>query len=253
VESGSGTLLRAPNLGWFDLPVVDELIARLDVELPISVENEANLAALEEHCRGAARGLRSFVSVFGSVGVGGGIVVDGQLFRGAHGFGGELGHITVERDGAPCGCGSRGCLEAYVGQDAIARLAGVPVANGHRRSLTDELVRRAAAGDERVVAGLGEAGTVLGSALASTLNLFDLDAVVLGGCFGPLAPWLLAHVKRELAGHVMSAAWSSCEVQASSLGEDAAVRGAAALTLRRVLDAPWTVSPRHVAREVALA
>ena len=95
VESTSGTLLRAPNLGWYRLGIVDELTARLPV-LPIRVDNEANLAALAEHWQGVARDVKNFICVFGEVGVGAGIFVDGELFRGAHGFGGEFGHVTVD-------------------------------------------------------------------------------------------------------------------------------------------------------------
>ena len=247
VEVASGTLLRAPNLGWTRLALADELRRRLP-GLPVRVENESNLAALAEHWQGSARGLKSFICVFGEIGVGGGIYVDGELYRGSHGFGGELGHVTVEPEGAPCACGSRGCLETVVGQEAIARRCGVAiVGNGRMQSVTDELVRRAEAGDAAVLGTLDGVGSTLGIALASAVNLFDLDAVVLGGCFGPLSPWLVESVRRSLRDRVLSAEWSACEVRASALGELAAVRGAAALILRDVLAAPWSVAERRTA------
>jgi predicted NBD/HSP70 family sugar kinase len=242
VEITSGTLLRAPNLGWHRLGIVDELRARLP-DLPIRVENEANLAALAEHWQGAAQDVRNFICVFGEVGVGAGIVVDGELYRGAHGFGGEFGHVTVSQGGDLCACGSRGCLETLVGQEAIARRAGLQFELGERmRGVTAELVRRAEAGDAAVLQALSAAGTSLGLALASVVNLFDLDAVVLGGCFGPLSPWLAAEVESALRLRVLSAEWSACELRPSALGELAAVRGAAALMLRGVLAAPWTIA-----------
>ena len=247
VDARSGRLLRAPNLGWSDLDIAAELCERLEVDLPITIDNEANLAALAEHWRGAAQGLRSFVCVFGEIGVGAGIFVDGELFRGSHGYGGELGHMTVDRDGLPCACGNRGCLETLVGQEAIARRAGLTGHDGARtRSVTDELVRRARAGDPATLDSVRDAGAVLGTALASTINLFDLDGIVLGGAFGPLAPWLVDEVRAALAEHLLSAAWSTCELRTSTFGEDAAVRGAAALVLRRVLTAPWEVAERAV-------
>jgi predicted NBD/HSP70 family sugar kinase len=247
VEVASGSLLRAPNLGWTRLSVAEELRRRLP-GLPLRVENEANLAALAEHWQGGVRGVRSFICVFGEIGVGAGIFVDGELHRGAHGFGGEFGHITVDVEGPLCACGSRGCLETFVGQEVIARAAGVPIASGGRtRSITDELVRRASEGDQAVLAELDAAGRSLGAALASVVNLFDLDAVVLGGCFGPLSPWLVGNVRAALGQRVLSAEWSTCEVYASALGELAAVRGAAALMLRDVLVAPWTVAERRLA------
>lgn len=253
VEIGTGTLLNAPNLGWTHVPVADELGRRLGGR-PVRVDNEANLAAVAEHVRGAARGLRNFLCVFGEVGVGSGIFVDGQLFRGAHGYGGELGHMTVDPRGEPCACGSRGCLETVVGQEAIARRAGVEAVAGRRtRSLTEELLRRSEAGDELVLRCLAEAGATLGTALASAINLFDLDAVVLGGCFGPLAPWLVDDVQRALEEHVLSWGLSPLEVHASPLGEGAAVRGAAAQALREVLVAPWAIADGRPPARVAVS
>ena len=254
VEADSGVVLRAPNLGWTRLAVASELRRRLP-GLPIRIENEANLAALAEHWQGSARGSRNFIFVFGEIGVGGGIFVDGELYRGAHGFGGEFGHTTVDfAGGALCACGSRGCLETVIGQEVIARACGVELASGGRmQSVTAELVRRAADGDALVHKTLDTVGSVLGAALASAVNLFDLDAVVLGGCFGPLSPWLTESVRAELRDRVLSAEWSTCEVYASALGELAAVRGAAALILRDVLSAPWSVGERRLAAREAVS
>ena len=241
VEEGSGTVVLAPNLGWHGVPVARELERRLG--LPVHVENESNLAALAEHWTGAAVGIDDFVCVFGEVGVGSGVVLGGRLFRGTHGFGGEFGHVSVDPAGQPCACGSRGCVETLVGQESIARAAGVTVAAGRTRSVTDELVRRADDGDPAVLAALHDAGHWLGVALASTFNLLDLEAVVLGGCFGPLAPWLVEPVRETLTERSLAARSGSFTVLPSAFGDGAAVRGAAAISLRRVLDAPWVVAP----------
>jgi len=247
VAAESGVLLRAPNLGWSDIAVADEISSRLG-GVPVRADNEANLAALAEHWQGVARDLDNFICVFAEVGVGAGIFIGGDLFRGSHGFGAELGHITVDPGGLPCQCGAVGCLETIVGQEAIARRAGICDDDQRRaRNVTRELVRRAEQGDGAVVASLGEAGRALGIGLASAVNLFDVDAVVLGGCLGPLAPWLVADVRKALNARVLSAGWSGCEILVSEFGEGAAVRGAAALTLRSVLAEPWLVSERSVA------
>jgi len=240
VEEASGAVVLAPNLGWVDLPVAAELEARLG--LPVVVENESNLAALAEHWTGAAVGLDDFVCVFGEVGVGGGIVLGGRLFRGAHGFGGEFGHISVDPEGRACACGSRGCVETLVGQESIARAAGISPVAGRPRSLTDELVRRAEDGAPAVVHALDDAGRWLGVALASAFNLLDLQAVVLGGCFGPLAPWLVDEIRATLVERSLAARSGAFTVIPSAFGDGAAVRGAAALPLHRVLDAPWTAA-----------
>jgi predicted NBD/HSP70 family sugar kinase len=239
VEEASGTVVFAPNLGWENLRVGAELGSRL--ELPVHVENESNLAALAEHWAGAATGIDDFVCVFGEVGVGGGVVLGGRLFRGSHGYGGEFGHVCVDPAGHPCACGSRGCVETLVGQESIARAAGIPPVPGRARSLTAELVRRAEAGSPEVLRALSDAGQWLGIALASTFNVLDLRAVVLGGCFGPLSPWLMDDVRRTLEERSLAARSGSFAVLPSAFGDGAAVRGAAALSLRRVLDAPWAV------------
>jgi predicted NBD/HSP70 family sugar kinase len=237
VEEASGTVVFAPNLGWHGIPVADELRTRLG--LPVLVENESNLAALAEHWTGAAVGIDDFVCVFGEVGVGGGVVLGGRLFRGTHGFGGEFGHVSVDPEGRRCACGSRGCVETLVGQESIAAAAGISTADGRTQSLTDELVRRAEDGSKEVVAALNDAGRWLGIALASTFNVLDLQAVVLGGCFGPLAPWLVDDVRRTLEERSLAARSGSFVVVPSAFGDGAAVRGAAALSLRRALEAPW--------------
>jgi predicted NBD/HSP70 family sugar kinase len=246
VEEASGTIVFAPNLGWQDLAVAAELEARLG--LPVHVENESNLAALAEHWTGAAVGIGDFVCVFGEVGVGGGVVLGGRLFRGSHGFGGEFGHVSIDPDGTACACGSRGCVETLVGQEAIARAAGVSPVALRSASLTDELVRRAEAGAPEVVRALADAGRSLGIALASTFNLFDVEAVVLGGCFGPLAPWLAGDVRRTLQERSLAARSGSFVVLPSAFGDGAAVRGAAALSLHRLLDAPWTAPDASLVR-----
>ncbi len=245
VDVESGTLLRAPNLGWSDVPVAALLGAKLDTSRQLHVENESNAAALAEHWRGAGQGLRSFICVFGEIGVGGGIYVDGELFRGGRGYGGEIGHTLVDPAGQLCACGNRGCLETVVGLEAIARAAGiVPDSRDRPASVTEELVDRATVGDVPTLQALARAADALGAALASTINLLDLDGVVLAGCFGPLAPWLVERVEETLRTNVLSAEWLSCDVRASTLGERAAVHGSAAIILRSILTDPWLARRR---------
>jgi predicted NBD/HSP70 family sugar kinase len=230
VDVGSGTLVVAPNLHWEDVPVVDALAARLSEPLPVSADNEANLSALAERWDGAGRDMQDFLHVSGEVGVGAGIVLGGDLFRGTRGFGGELGHVTVDPAGRPCECGSRGCLETKVGLEALVAAAGVADAG--------ELLERARAGDAAVAEALREGGRWLGIGAAGAVNLLDLQAVVLGGYFATLAEWMLEGVARELHTRVLGPDWAVPRVLASQLGPEAAVRGAAAQVLHSVLADP---------------
>jgi predicted NBD/HSP70 family sugar kinase len=244
VDPRSGILITAPNLGWREVRMAELLQCELErPALRVDVDNDGNLGALAELWEGVGTRYRDFVFVSGEAGVGAGLVSGGELLRGSHGFSGEFGHMTIHPDGARCGCGSRGCLETVIGQEALLRRAGIQVDPASRASvLAGELLARAAEGDDAVLQVLQDAGDVLGRALASVVNLLNPEAVVLGGQFALLARWLAPRVEREIGTRVLSHRFSPCQVVASSLGSDAAVRGAAALSLRRVLHEPWTVA-----------
>jgi predicted NBD/HSP70 family sugar kinase len=246
VEVERGALLVAPNLRWTDVPVVDLLRERLDgAALPVDADNEANLAALAELWEGAGVGMSDFMYVSGEIGVGAGIVIGSELFRGYRGFGGEFGHVTVESRGRPCACGSRGCLETRAGLEALLQSAGLDeetaTTTGSGRPVA-ELVKRARGGDRVALKALAEAGGWLGIALGSAVNLLSPQAVVLGGYFAPIAEWLRPAVDRELQARVVGSRWGVPVVLASTLGPEAAVRGAAALSLHRVLGDPGVVA-----------
>ena len=244
VDVGLRTLLRAPNLGWTQIAIGAELEARLGLPTGVvAVGNEANLAALAELWDGVALDLKSFIHVTGQVGVGAGIVIDGELYRGSRGFAGELGHMTVRPDGEPCACGARGCLETVAGLEAIRRRAGMehPEAAGEYET-AELLAQRAAAHDAAAIAAIDEAAEALGIALSSAINLLDLEALVLGGSYTPLCPWLVPRVRDALSTRVLAATWSQFDVRGSVLGVQAPVRGAAAIHLRAVLNRPWLVA-----------
>ncbi len=225
---------RAPNLpGWTDF--APAALLREHLRLPagarlIAIENEANLAALAQLWYGRPDGLRDFVHVSGEIGIGAGFVLRGELFRGVSGYAGEVGHVIVEPGGPACHCGSRGCLEQLAGQEALLRAAGCPT--------VEVLVERAGQGDGRALDALAHAGTALGVALVSTLNVIDVPCVVLGGVYAVLAPWIRAPIEFELR-RTIAGSWAPPTVVASSLGRDAAVRGAAGTVVRQVLGAPY--------------
>jgi predicted NBD/HSP70 family sugar kinase len=166
---GAGAVRLAPNLGWRDLDLPALLTGLPDWPgLPLTVDNEANLAALGELGTGPSE--RSFLYISGEIGIGAGIVVDGTLFRGTHGWSGEIGHVTIAADGPVCRCGARGCLEQYAGQEAILRAAGVPPDEaGSTGRAVRHLVEQASAADPSTVDALRSAGTALGLAAAGVL------------------------------------------------------------------------------------
>jgi predicted NBD/HSP70 family sugar kinase len=255
VEADRGLLRLAPNLGWVDVPVAEILADRLGAsDLPVLVDNEANLAALGELWFGGHDDLADFVHVSGEIGVGGGIVVGGELFRGVRGFAGEIGHVTVRPDGPRCRCGARGCLEQVAGQEAILRAAGltgaVGTSLGQPRGSVAELLARARDGEPDTLRAVESAGRALGVGLAATVNVVDPSAVVLGGLYAALEPWLSKPLLEELRERVIAHPWSPVRVLASRLGPDAAVRGAAGSVVKRVLADPAAVF-RPTAHRVA--
>ncbi|MDL4817029.1 ROK family transcriptional regulator [Actinomadura opuntiae] len=232
-----GIVRHAPNLGWTDVPVALPAGA---APLPAEYDNEANLAALGELWFGGGARLGDFVHVSGEIGIGAGIVVDGRVFRGAHGFAGELGHLVADPSGPACSCGGRGCLEQIAGQEAMLRAAGIPQA----RTVTgpdgsvNALLDRLNAGDAAALAAADRAGRALGGALASVVNLLDPDAIVLGGVFSPLAEWIRPPLQDVLAAGPGSLRRGAPPVEVSGLAEGAAVLGAAGLVIERVIADP---------------
>jgi predicted NBD/HSP70 family sugar kinase len=243
VEQETGAVVRAPNLDWSGVPLRELLDGRVPSALtPVLVENEANVAALGELWFGDGAGLGDFVRISGEIGVGAGIVVDGQLFRGAHGHAGELGHTTLEPDGAACACGGRGCLELFAGQEAILRRAGldpaVSTSTGKADGPVSVLADRLAAGDRPAVHAVEVAGRGLGMATALLVKLVDPDTVVLGGIYAALAPWLRASFQRALLEGIPMTREAPPRIAISALGPDAAARGAAGLVTARMLARP---------------
>jgi predicted NBD/HSP70 family sugar kinase len=237
-----GELAVAPNLHWEDVPVTEMLSENLG---PVTIENEANLGALAELTEGAGRGLRDFVYISGEIGIGAGIVIAGGLFRGARGFGGEIGHLTIDAYGPPCPCGSRGCLERLAGQDALLRLAGWDGrmrCEGARPEWPGQMLADSAReGHARTLEALSQVGHTLGIAIASLANLLDPEAVLLGGYLAPLSEWLRVPIEGELETRALAGRRMRCRVLPARLGGEAAVRGAVALSRRAALEEAATL------------
>lgn len=240
VETGTGLLRLAPNLGWHKVDLAAALAERLPLAgVPVVVGNEANFAASAELVSAAHPGLRDFVHVSGEVGIGAGIVTDGALLTGVRGFGGEIGHICVDPAGPACGCGGHGCLERLAGLEAILRGAGLDL-DAPPAVLVDRLVARLESGDARAKAAVRTAGRWLGAGLATVLNVVDIPAVVLGGSYAALEPWLREPLAAELAARVVSADWSPVRLLASGLGPEAAAYGAGSAAVAAIIADPDT-------------
>jgi len=196
VRHDDGNVSTAPNLGWKDVELGRLLGPALGLDLPVRIANDADLGALAELRRGAARGADDLVFVSGEVGVGGGIIVDGRPLTGVAGFAGEVGHMPVSPFGGPCRCGSTGCWEVEVGEEAFLRGAGRAPDGG--RVAVDEVIAAAAAGDALAIASIDRVGAWLGVGLALLVNLLNPRVIVLGGLFGRIHRFVHGTIEAEL-------------------------------------------------------
>lgn len=210
--------------GWSGVDLREELQSALGA--PVRVENTANLAAVGELKLGSLRGVETGVYLKISHGVGAGLIIAGELFRGHTGTAGQLGHVTIDEHGPACRCGNRGCLETYIGSrailDALARTHG---------SLTlRDVVNRVLRGDPACTRVVQDAGRCLGQAVANLVNLMNPEVVVLGGPFARVAEVVFGPMQAALDRCVMSSAAAAVELRAGTLDADADIIGALALS-----------------------
>lgn len=245
VRRTDGWVSTAPNLGWHDVQLGALLGPALGLDLPVRIANEGDLGALAELRRGAGRGADDMVFVSGEVGVGGGIIINGQPLTGVEGFAGEVGHMPVNPLGGPCRCGSIGCWEVEVGEEALLRGAGRSPDGG--RPAVDAVVADAFGGVPPARESVDRVGRWLGVGLALLVNLLNPRVVVLGGVFGRIHPLVAASIETELDRRALAAPRALLRVAAAELGEDAPLIGAAELAFEPFLADPavW-LGPREM-------
>jgi glucokinase len=231
VDVEAGVLVASPNLHFADEPLGDRL--RDAFGLPVTVENDVNAGAYGEYLA-APEAREPLLATFVGTGVGGGLVVDGKIFRGATGFAGEIGHVPVVTEGGePCGCGRRGCAEAYAGGAAIVRRANDARRGGvlGARPFNDvnDVVRAAESGDTGCAKILEEAADYLGVALAAAVNLLNPGTLVIGGGVARAWPELVPRAADRMEKSALAPALASLTTLRAALDAWAGVVGAAAL------------------------
>jgi glucokinase len=240
VDGERGLLHISPNLsGWENVPLRDVFERALGV--PAIVENDANAAAYGEWTMGAGRGMRNFVCLTLGTGVGGGVIIDGALYRGSSGFAGEIGHAVICADGPLCACGNRGCLEAFVGAKAIVgRAVAMLRATGESRSAwggsptVEALSRAAASGDAVAEAAFKETGRWLGIALANVVHILAPEAIAIGGGIAGAGDLILEPARATVRDCVMDEAMASVRIVPAELGNRASFIGVSLLALGRL-------------------
>jgi len=266
VISDNGTLLVAPKIDWHETEIgvlfQEALEDRFPQAMPPVVENEANLGAFAERGFGCCVDVPNFVHLSGEIGVGAGVFLDGELFRGTHGAGGEVGHITIDPNGPKCECGKVGCWTKYISRRALARYVGERRAAGRQSSLWEgdgaspdhehepALVAEAARkGDAVAREAVNEIERYLAIGIGNLVSIYDPQVVVLGGFFTSLFAGTIDHLKGEVDGWVMGEFGKELRVELSTKGQSSCVWGGIALVLRQLAANPRLLpAPARAAR-----
>jgi glucokinase len=247
VDFENGIVLNMPNLGLTDLPLKKLLQQRL--KLPVLVENDVNAGTWAEFAGGAAKGCRHVVGIFPGTGIGGGLILDGRLYRGAGGGAGEIGHTIVQLDGRECACGQHdqvlgeyGCLEALASRTAIAKDLVVLAATGRAPSVLEDagtdytkvksgvIARAVKSGNADVIRLVARAARFLGVGMANCVNIFNPELIVIGGgLVEKLGETYLREAEKSMRAHALSGLVRKVKVVQSVFGDDAVALGASLL------------------------
>lgn len=232
VDLATGTVIEAVNLGWVNVPVVSLLHEATG--LPVVLENDANVAALGEAWRGAGAGSSSALCAVVGTGVGGGIVLDGRLYRGAQGGAGEIGHLMVQKDGPRCNCGNHGCLETLASATAIIRHAKESQARGELDQGVsiqgaEDVFRLALNGDKGATKIVADAADWLGYGLSLASDTLNPEVIVIGGGVSKAGGMLLEPVRKAFSKYVFPVIANQTRIELALLGNDAGAMGSARL------------------------
>jgi glucokinase len=248
LDTARGLVLLTPNLGWTNFPLRDRVTAALG--LPATLDNDANCAVFGEWWRGAARGAEHVVGLTIGTGIGGGIVLHGEIYHGASDIAGEIGHMTIDSTGRRCKCGNYGCLEAYASGPAIAARAVEGVEAGAETSLPDyvrgdlsqitaQVIYEAAHdGDEYAREVVHETAKVLGAGVANIINIFNPQVVVICGGVTLAGDQLFVPLRSEVKRRAFKPAANACRIVPGELTGTAGVYGAAAVFMRHTWGRP---------------
>jgi glucokinase-like ROK family protein len=243
----TGTVVMPPIMpGWDKFPLRQYLSSEFG--LPVLVDNDANLGAIGERWRGAGIGQNNLAYVKIGTGIGCGLIMDGKIFRGASGSAGEIGHISITRDGPPCRCGSFGCLESMAGGPAIINRVKLAIQAGRDTILTrlcdtedlsiTAIGQAARQGDRLALEVLSDAGRYIGMALANLVNLFNPGMIILGGGVAMVGEVLLDQVRQTVKDRSLLASYKDARITLGKLGREAVAVGAATLVLQEVFKGP---------------
>jgi len=256
VDLEQGNLVFAPNLQWRNVPFRKIFFERAG--LNIYIENDANAAAIAEHLFGVARNCDDFIFVVVGIGIGGGLFLNGNLYRGKNGFAGEIGHtpIVAEPYQNPCHCGNLGCWETYANQSSLIKRVQTRLENNRESVIPDlmaeqnsplsiSIIKQAADDcDKEALEALTETGTALGLGFASLIDVFNPEKIVLGGSLSILGKYLLPSIKETATKQSLSDVSPKAEILLSCFETDAILKGAISIVVDDILSNPTLIERR---------
>jgi predicted NBD/HSP70 family sugar kinase len=226
----NGLILSAPNLKWRKVDIKSAI--EQEFELPVTIDNEANVGALGEKSYGEYQTARDMIYVSAGIGIGVGIVVNNTLYRGFSGFSGEMGHMTIHMDGLPCSCGNRGCWELYASENALLSRAAAYLQEQSQELSLDALVSLAERGDEGIIQLFREVGYYLGIGIANVINTFNPELVVIGNRLSLIKPWMEASMLECVEQRSLQYHHRRVQIVFSKLAMKSAAVGAAELAIK---------------------
>ncbi len=225
IVNKSGTILLAPNLGWTNIGLKQELESMYNI--PVLIENEANAGAFGEQQFGAGQNYQDIIYISAGIGIGVGIILNKELYQGKNGFSGEIGHMIIELNGKPCSCGSRGCWEAYASENALL--------DSSNTDSLEALIEKAQESDETAIGHFVDIGHYLGFGINNIINTFNPDQVIIGNRLSMAKEWIEKPILSTIESHTLSYHQSEMQFNFSELGKYSTALGVSAFVVENFI------------------
>ncbi|WP_438444500.1 ROK family transcriptional regulator [Gorillibacterium sp. sgz5001074] len=229
ITDHQGSVLFAPNLGWRNVPL--QRLLEEEFRMPVTIDNEANAGAVGEREFGAGRGVSNLIYISIGIGIGTGIILKNELYRGTSGYSGEMGHISIQADGKPCRCGNIGCWELYASENALLEEASSLLPEDRKE--LEELVKLAEAGSPEATALFERAGYYLGVGITNIINIFNPELIIIGNRFAHAERFLGAAVRRVIDTRSLPYHREKLRLEFAGLGSRSCVAGASSFAVSR--------------------
>ncbi len=249
IVDSAGLILFAPNLGWRDINL--QAVIQERFQLPVHVDNEANAGAIGEQQYGAGRHAKDLVYLSVGIGIGAGIMIDGDIYRGASGYSGEIGHMTINADGKPCRCGNHGCWELYASENALLDHMNDAKSMNGEQSINgalalEDILALADKGDSQAIEALNKVGRYLGIGIAGITNIFNPRQIVIGNRLTHAQAWLQDAMMHEIEKRSLRFHQRAVDVHFTELGTRSTALGASYMAISSFLRDSVSIARNHI-------